>query len=78
MVYRFEAKYVHGALNDQPPVFEWVGQRTEKHKRVLTAWDYHGGRMQHAPCPLFDFKAFALFYSLPTAICIKRVEGLDI
>lgn len=72
------SKYVHGALNDQPPVFEWVGQRTEKHKRVLTAWDYHGGRMQHAPCPLFNFKAFALFYSLPTAICIKRVEGLDI
>lgn len=28
-------------------------------------------RSHAAPCPLFDFKAFASFYSLPTAICIK-------
>lgn len=76
MVYRFEAKYVHGALNDQPPVFvEWVGQRTEKHKRVFTAWDYHGGRMQHPALYLIS-KLSLCFTRSPLRSVLKRVEGL--
>lgn len=75
MVYRFESKYVHGALNDQPPVFEWVGQRTEKHKRVLTAWDYHGGPMQHPALYLIS-KLSLRFTRSPLRSVLKRVEGL--
>ncbi|KAG1766686.1 hypothetical protein EDD22DRAFT_345939 [Suillus occidentalis] len=74
----FEAKYIHDALNDQPSVFEWVGQRTEKHRRVLTACrDYHdGGRMQHPALYLIS-RLSLCFTRSPLRSVLKRVERLE-